>query len=107
MTRLYSTHAWQKIRNAQLARQPLCEGCDPPAPATMVDHIEPITKGGAKRERGNLQSLCTACHNAKTGAEKAGKRWIPPKHRGCDEHGVPRDPEHHWHGGIDHHELRS
>ena len=93
--RFYSTANWQKIAKAQLQREPWCQGCDS-APATVVDHIEPITKGGAKRERTNLQSLCRACHQDKTGCEKAGRRWIPPKHRGCLPDGTPRDPLHHW-----------
>jgi 5-methylcytosine-specific restriction endonuclease McrA len=98
MTRFYSTRNWQLIAKAQLARAPVCQGCEE-APAAMVDHITPIKQGGAMCERANLQSLCVACHNAKTGAEKVGKRWTPPKHRGCDELGVPLDPRHAWRMG--------
>jgi 5-methylcytosine-specific restriction endonuclease McrA len=98
MRRFYSSANWQRIAKAQLARVPVCQGCEE-QPATMVDHIIPIKQGGAMRERGNLQSLCVACHNAKTGAEKAGKRWIAPKHRGCDINGIPLDPDHEWRMG--------
>jgi 5-methylcytosine-specific restriction protein A len=93
--RFYSTQNWTKISKAQLARQPICEGCEV-APATLVDHVIEITKGGAKRDRRNLRSLCAACHNQRHGAERAGKQWVMPKHKGCDEHGVPRDPAHTW-----------
>jgi 5-methylcytosine-specific restriction enzyme A len=99
MTRFYSTANWQKIAAAQLNREPMCQGCEE-APATCVDHIVPITKGGAKRERSNLQSMCRDCHQAKTGAEKAGRAWVPPKHRGCNVDGSPR-----WAGRINHNSL--
>jgi 5-methylcytosine-specific restriction endonuclease McrA len=56
--RFYSTANWQKIAKAQLAREPICQGCEA-KPATVVDHIKPITpprfevrvasKSGAKR----------------------------------------------------------
>ena len=91
--KFYSTNNWKRIRDAQLARAPVCQGCENAAATRpALDHIIPIKQGGAKRERAQLQSLCRPCHNAKTGAEKAGKQWIPPKHKGCDEHGVPNDP---------------
>ena len=96
--KFYSTQNWKRIRSAQLARQPICEACG--APADVADHITRIKAGGAKRYCGNLQSLCTPCHNAKRQAEGQGKRWLLPKHRGCDEHGVPRDPDHPWAGSI-------
>jgi 5-methylcytosine-specific restriction endonuclease McrA len=95
MTRFYSTANWQKIRKAQLAREPWCQGCEN-RPATVVDHIRPISKGGEKRERGNLWSLCRPCHQEKTNDEKVGRRWVPPKHRGTDERGYPLDPNHPW-----------
>lgn len=95
MTRLYDTAAWKKIQKAQLDREPVCQGCEE-APATVADHIVPIARGGAKRERANLQSLCCDCHQEKTNTEKAGRRWIPRKHKGCDVNGMPRDPLHPW-----------
>jgi 5-methylcytosine-specific restriction endonuclease McrA len=93
--RFYSTANWQKIAAAQLRREPNCQGCTE-RPATLVDHIKPISQGGAKRERTNLQSLCRPCHAEKTGCERAGLHWIPPKHRGCDRNGYPLDPLHPW-----------
>ena len=95
MTRFYDTANWKHIQKAQLAREPACQGCEQ-APAMCVDHVKPITAGGAKRERSNLQSLCRACHDSKSGCDRDGRVWIPPKHRGCDEHGIPRDPHNAW-----------
>ena len=39
----------------------------------LVDHITPIRDGGAVLDGDNLQSLCRACHDAKT-AEDVRKR---------------------------------
>jgi len=38
--------------------------------AVLVQHVEPISEGGAWAELANLQSLCLAC------AEE--RRWLPP-----------------------------
>jgi 5-methylcytosine-specific restriction enzyme A len=73
----------------------MCQGCEA-KPASCVDHIKPISRGGDKRERTNLQSLCRDCHQDKTNTKKQGLRWIPPKHRGCDANGYPLDPMHAW-----------
>jgi 5-methylcytosine-specific restriction enzyme A len=64
---------WQRIRAAQLRRQPECEMCG--EPATDVDHILPLRKGGDNGV-GNLQSLCKRCHSRKTAREDSG--WGRP-----------------------------
>lgn len=59
-----------------LLAQPLCVRCQSAGfivSATLVDHVIPISKGGAPLERGNLQSLCKPCHARKTSVE--GGRW--------------------------------
>ncbi|WP_210188512.1 HNH endonuclease signature motif containing protein [Bradyrhizobium sp. Gha] len=105
MSGFYSSGNWLQIRKRQLARQPLCESCSDIEPATEVDHIVPITQGGAKRDPANLQSLCRSCHSEKTNAERAGRTWIPRKHQGCDIDGAPRQP---WTTrGVGVQELRS
>lgn len=39
------------------------------APATEVDHIVPVARGGALYSDENLQDLCSECHRAKTQGE--------------------------------------
>lgn len=65
--------AWQRLRAAKLATNPWCEigtHCkDLPITkrvATEVDHIVPISKGGARLAPANFQSSCAACHSWKT-----------------------------------------
>lgn len=64
--------AWPGIRAAQLRREPACRECG--APATHVDHINPLTPmpGSSMpgtHDQANLQSLCAPCHRRKTGIE--------------------------------------
>jgi 5-methylcytosine-specific restriction protein A len=102
----HDTAAWQKARSLQLKREPLCLLCMARGkliPATEVDHIVRITDGGAPTLPVNLQSLCRPCHEGKSYAEQKGKDWRKHELRGCDEHGMPIDPEHAWQGnGTEH-----
>lgn len=61
-------YRWRKLRDMQLAREPLCASCG--APASEVDHITPKARGG-RDTRANLQSLCKTCHSRKTLIENA------------------------------------
>ena len=70
--RFYSRSQWQKLRKLQLSRQPVCQGCG--KLANVVDHITPINEGGDPIAFGNLQSLCSSCHNTKTMKETMAKR---------------------------------
>jgi 5-methylcytosine-specific restriction endonuclease McrA len=75
---------WVAVRDDHLAMNPVCH-CDRVrvwsgglvsvvpfddpgriAPAVMVDHIQPLSAGGARLDVGNLQSLCARCHALKT-----------------------------------------
>lgn len=57
--------------------------------AVEVDHIVPLSKGGADTD-GNKLSLCRACHDYKTRQDK-GYRVSPA----CNRDGMP-DPGHPW-----------
>jgi 5-methylcytosine-specific restriction enzyme A len=59
--------AWRKKRELFLADHPFCmwaRGCG--AEATEVDHIIPLSQGGADEES-NYQALCKTHHSVKTG----------------------------------------
>lgn len=63
---------WQKARKGWLDKHPLCAECEKAGrvtAATDVDHIIPH-RGDMKLfwdSAKNWQSLCSACHKAKTG----------------------------------------
>lgn len=65
--------AWDKLRVVVLQRDAgLCQPCRAAghvAVATMVDHIQPKSKGGTD-DMDNLQAICRACHTRKTDLEK-------------------------------------
>ena len=69
------------IRLERLRQEALCRHClakDIVRLATEVDHIIPLYRGGEDVD-GNVQSLCEACHEAKTAKDmgyKAPKQQI-------------------------------
>ncbi len=93
----YSTAAWQRLRVAKLASNPLCEYCGGEVTmATEVDHKRAINSGGDPWAWDNLASTCRRCHSAKTyHVDRRGKASVPVK--GVDPAtGRPLDPEHWW-----------
>lgn len=84
---------WRKVRKIKIGRNPLCERCEAAGqsiPATVVDHIVPISIAPDLRlSLGNLQSLCTNCHSSAKQIEE--KRGFAP---GFDVNGNPLDPRH-------------
>lgn len=86
---------WRKARATYLARHPLCVKCERRGrvtEATVVDHRIPHKGDPALFwDEGNWQALCGSCHSgAKQAEERRGYEV------GCDEHGVPLDPNHPW-----------
>ena len=65
----YWTYAWEVFRREYLKKHPVCESCHK-ARSVLVDHIKPVSKGGAMLAASNVQALCAACHNRKTAAQK-------------------------------------
>lgn len=58
--RPYGRNAWRRLRSTALARDGgRCVECG--APASEVDHIVPVSLGGAD-DIANVRSLCHACH---------------------------------------------
>jgi len=70
--RLYGRAAWQRMRVAQLARQPWCEDClraNIYTPATDVHHRERHQGNVAVFGASELESLCHSCHSKRTAIE--------------------------------------
>ena len=68
--RIYGRKRWQTTRRRILSRTPICThpGCT--TPATPIDHIIPLAVDPSQPyDEANLQALCVAHHNAKTGTE--------------------------------------
>ena len=71
--------------------------------ATEVDHVVPISEGGALLDLANTQSLCVDHHADKSAADRARRTGRPVRRRrryGCDPAtGHPLDPEYWWNQG--------
>ena len=85
---------WQQARTGYLKSHLWCIACKAigkATPATDVDHITPH-KGDQKLfwNRANWQAVCHSHHSRKTRDEQLNRI------RGCDEHGMPLDPNHPW-----------
>ena len=96
---LYNRKAWKELRLDLLAKEPVCvfwlrEG--KLTPATVVDHIQ-AHKGDIALflDPENLQSLCKLHHDS--AKQKAESKQV--NHIGCDENGLPIDPEHPFNRG--------
>ena len=75
----YSSSAWLKLRNYKRLLNPICESCaklDLIIPFNTIDHIIPISEGGAALDLANLQTLCKQCHAIKTGKETSKRKHI-------------------------------
>lgn len=65
----YSLKRWTRASLSHRRSNPLCVAClkeGRPEPATCVDHIIPISRGGAIWDKNNWQSLCDRHHKRKT-----------------------------------------
>jgi hypothetical protein len=99
MYSLYGTNKWKNRRRHQLQIQPLCEFClrenRGPVPARVADHVVPWNGDVNKFWLGELQSLCTHCHESrKKFRERHGYD------RGCGPDGLPLDPRHPVYTGV-------
>lgn len=103
--RFYATNdtRWRRIRQEVLDEEPFCrhclrDGCAPPRPSIIVDHIDGKCASLHDYRRDNLQGLCryhdglkSVSENRGFGGSRSGARPA-----GCDENGIPLDPGHHW-----------
>ena len=69
-------YQWQKLRNAYITYNPLCEDClgkkkKKVKEATEVHHLQSIDEAPHLRlDASNLISLCGACHRKRHGKER-------------------------------------
>jgi 5-methylcytosine-specific restriction endonuclease McrA len=73
----YDCKPWRTLRMQVLQTEPLCRECGKRGrvrAAEMVDHIHPVTAGGAFYDWDNLQPLCNFCHAKKSGREGNEKK---------------------------------
>lgn len=83
----------RKRRAVVLSRQPLCLACQAlgrTTPATVDDHIVPISHGGSVSDLDNHQALCAPCHNLKRSAESRGRQMRVQDGRGLVDAGPLR-----------------
>lgn len=78
--RLYKSALWLRMRDAQLAAEPLCRFClmvEDVTEATVCDHIIPH-KGSIElfHDQNNLQSLCASCHDRLKARIESGKKAV-------------------------------
>lgn len=64
---VYDSARWQRLRARTLREEPRCRACG--RPGEHVDHVIALSAGGAPYDRRNVQTLCRACHTAKTNTE--------------------------------------
>lgn len=57
----------QQVKRAAGGKCALC-----PMPGAEVDHITPLSRGGTD-DLGNMQLLCSACHEKKTREERRAR----------------------------------
>lgn len=94
----YKTARWQRLRAAQLARQPLCQRClrfGLVIPATVAHHVVRHRGDPQLFWHGQLESVCAPCHDGAIAAEEARGFAI-----GNDASGRPVDPTHPWNRGL-------
>ena len=64
----YHSAKWANTREKVLNRDPICKVCDA-ALSEQVDHITPLSQGGARYTLTNLQGICVRCHAIKSARE--------------------------------------
>lgn len=58
---------WRELRAQHLLEHPECVRCGEEDTRNEVDHIVPISQGGARLDPANLQTMCKTHHSVKTG----------------------------------------
>ena len=77
-----NSQRWRAVRRHVLERDNrICQGCGAQLGLAEVDHIKPVSQGGAEFDPDNLQTLCRRCHIRKSTTERGSvpdperERW--------------------------------
>ena len=73
---------WRKFAAHWLTQEPLCRLCKARGvltPGVLVDHVIPLSAGGKRLSRDNVQTLCRSCHRVKTDGDL--RRWPDAQRR--------------------------
>ena len=76
-TKLYRSKRWTAVRKGYIMKHPICERCKAIGLTTqghVLDHVIPISQGGAVWTKENWMTLCHECHNWKRGLERRSRR---------------------------------
>lgn len=77
--KLYHSKKWLMTRKAVLARDPICTDgtvCGGKRLSSEVDHIVPLSQGGAEYDLANLRGICSGCHALKSGRESVARGTV-------------------------------
>ena len=78
MRKVRSLARWKKVRRAAIERDGYrCRACGRAAGRFEVDHIDPLSEGGAPYDLENLQTLCRPCHLFKSTLDRGGVPHVP------------------------------
>ena len=78
MSEVRSLARWRRVRRAAIERDGYrCRACGKAAGRFEVDHIIPLSEGGAPYELEGLQTLCRPCHFDKTTIDRGGVPHAP------------------------------
>lgn len=92
-----NSKAWSQLRLMVIREQPLCAECSKHGRLVAGNEVDHIDNDPGNNERDNLVNLCHRCHSVKTQRHEHYKRTGRlPSVKGCDVHGMPLDPNHHW-----------
>jgi 5-methylcytosine-specific restriction endonuclease McrA len=85
---VYSTYEWIAYSRAVRAATPYCERCGCSDKRLSVDHIIPLSQGGALcPPRAGVRVLCWQCHNTRD-------HWDGPEGRMANDGGLPTHTPH-------------
>lgn len=78
--KFYDSTQWQAVRQLQLRAVPYCEVCHKDVVVGgHIDHIVPISRGGAMVDERNLQTLCPVHHDKKSRLERHYGCMVEPE----------------------------